>query len=215
MTVDEVAAVRRRGGRVREVVTTGGRSYLVAELPGMGPLLVVGAPIGEAEERLLTGEAASAAARDIAQRLLAVRDRSEGEIRAGLASRGVSSPAAIEETLCWLRERGLVDDRRLALETARYLSGRKLDGPGKIRARLRRARVDDAAIDAAIEALPRGWQLEAAETLARSRIAGPADRRTVRRVSGLLSRRGYGGGIVGEICSRIMRGELKETNDER
>lgn len=213
--MDEVVTIRRRGGRLREVVTAAGRSFLVAALPGIRHLLVSGAPIGDDEERLLEGDAAGAAARDIAERLLAARDRTEAEMRDGLRSRGVAAEETIEQTISALRERGLVDDRRFAGERARFLAERKKEGPGRIRDRLRRAGIDGALIDEALGELPAEWQRRTAEELARSRISTAVDRRTVRRVNGYLSRRGFDGSVVADICARIMRGELKENDHER
>ena len=208
--MDEVATIRRRGGRLREVVTAEGRTFLVAALPGIRHLLVPGTPIGDDEERLLSGDAAAAAARDIAERLLATRDRSEAEVRDGLRSRGVSATEAIEKTLEWLREKGYVDDRRFAGERVRFLAERKGEGPGLIRDRLRRAGIDGALVDEALGDLPPGWQRRSAARLAAGRIAGTTDRRrAARRVNAFLSRRGFDGSLVAELCSGIMRGELE------
>ncbi len=94
-----------------------------------------------------------------AQRLLAVRDRSEGELRERLGRKGFGEEQ-IEKALARGRELGYLDDARFALGRARALlqSGRAV-GP-RLLADLRSRGIDETTARAACEEAAREQDLQ-------------------------------------------------------
>ena len=83
---------------------------------------------------------------------------------------------------------------------------------------LRQRGVDDELVQEALDDPELGDELETARTLARRRLAAVRDRladplereRQLRRVLGMLARKGYGAGVAG----RAVREALAETDAE-
>lgn len=103
---------------------------------------------------------------------VAKKERSEAEVRRHLASKGFC-PESIEAAIGRLRQRGFVDDRRVA---GRLANGSSLIGPNKIRAKLAGRGVGDAEIDAAVASIDEAGQRSAIATLLDKRGFGTADR---------------------------------------
>lgn len=128
---------------------------------------------------------------DDAYRHLARRDRTVGEVRRHLQSRG-TEPEALEHAIAELCEQGYLDDARYARLFAE--DRRALDGWGsdRIARRLAQAGVDAEHIEAALSGHGPQQELEAAVGVLRARLrAAPVDDRGRERALGLLARRGY------------------------
>ncbi|HEX9713133.1 MAG TPA: regulatory protein RecX [Actinomycetota bacterium] len=148
------------------------------------------------------------AAREVALRLLAVRERSRAELRTRLRQRGFL-PDAIEPMLDRLAETGLQDDRRFA---ERYAEEGVARGKASrlIQGELRRRGVGIETAAAAAVAAPED-ELARARSLARSKAArmiGGDDATRARRILGMLARRGYDP----ETCRRVAA-EVSEVDD--
>ena len=117
---------------------------------------------------------------DVATRALARRDYSERELRNRLARAGVEAAAA-EEALGALRERGLVDDSRFAVQRAEALAERGR-GDAAIRFELERQGVSAELIDEAVASL--APERDRAEGIVSRRGPGPKTAR-------LLAQRGF------------------------
>jgi regulatory protein len=212
-----VTEVRRRAGKLREIRTSEGRRFLVLKDPRTERFLEVGATIAEADIEELGGNHARAAGMEYAFRLLALRDRTEREMRESLASEGISDSAVVEEIIGSLKKHGYLDDRRLAAGFIRFRMDHRPCGPHLLRRKLREAGVDGSIIEEEIESVfVDGLEGELARRLAQEKLRGVTDRkRGARRVHGFLSRRGFSGAIMNEICARILRGEISGDCDEQ
>ncbi len=153
--------------------------------------------------------------RDRALRLLARRARTRHELGAALAADGITEPVR-RGILAELEEQGLVDDRRFAVEYARSRAEARFHGPHRLRHDLRRLGVARADVDAAIEAVFGGEEQAArARALVARRLGdGPVDERAVRRIVGLLRRRGYDYEVVGDIAASLLRRIDHSPGDE-
>lgn len=142
----------------------------------------------------------------ICLRLLARSPRTRAQLADALSRRGVPDEAA-ERVLGRLAGVGLVDDKAFAQawvssrHTGRGLARRALAHE------LRRRGVADETVDQAVDELDPDQEVETARLLVRRRLAStgrlePAAR--VRRLAGLLARRGYPNGLA----LRVIREEL-------
>lgn len=151
---------------------------------------------------------ALARARQAAFRLLAVRDRSTGELESRLLAR--HPPAAVARVLEELAGAGYLDDARLARRLAeRYLAERDF-GPARIRHELRRRGLAAAAAEA-VEAPDPEAVAAAALRATRRYLRGrpPAlDEAAVRRLAGHLERRGFPADTIRGIVRRSREGRL-------
>lgn len=133
---------------------------------------------------------------DRAYRYLAVRDRSEHEIRAHLARAEVGEEAS-EEAVRMLSELGYLDDARFAVRFTEDKRELEAWGAERISRRLAELGVDREHISAALAADSgssggRGSELDRALTLLRRRFPEPpVDRRSRDRALGVLLRKGY------------------------
>jgi SOS response regulatory protein OraA/RecX len=142
--------------------------------------LAVGAELERPSLRLLARHLRRERALRTAARALRHRDLSRVALDNRLASAGVA-PAVREHTVDGLARAGIVDDRRTALERARFLAGRGF-GDLAVRERLRADGFGDEAAAEALAALEP--ECERAERLLR----GSADRARATRA---LLRKGF------------------------
>jgi len=214
---DEITEVRRRAGMLREIRTAGGRRFLVLKGTPADRFLDAGRSLGREEIEELGSELALPAGMAYAYRLLAIRDRTEREIRKSLAGEGITAPPVVDEIISSLKRQGYLDDRRLASAFIRYTMEHRPSGPHFVRRKLREAGVEESVIEEEIAlALAGGCEARAAERLARDKIRGGSDRkRDARRVHGFLTRRGFSSSVVNGICARIARGEFPGKDHER
>lgn len=143
---------------------------------------------------------------------LAIRDRSETELRRMLTRRQFPQPI-IATVLERLRNQGLINDRRYAREYVRTQGGRRGIGPAALRARLARRGVAPEVVDEALsDELPDETQESIALTLARKqlsrlRTAHKTDNRP--RLYEFLVRRGFDD----ELAARVVEHLLDDYND--
>jgi len=208
--VETVAGIRRRWGKLYAVTTSGGRRYLVLKDPSSERFLKEGVGLDREALELLGGTLARTAGMALAYRLLAVRDRTEREITTALSREGITTPEVVGEIIGTLRRQGYLDDRRLASHFVQYAAKHKPSGPRLLRRKLRDAGVGEEIINEEIRgAFSPEREREIAAELARRKIRGIEDReKAVRRVHGLLSRRGFSERVINSICSAILRGTL-------
>lgn len=157
-------------------------------------------------------------ARRIALDQLAVRQRSEQELRAVMARRNVPADVA-DEVLARFTEVGLIDDAAFAraVTEARSTNGQR--GRARIRQELQAKGVDREVADAAISELDPGTERDAALNLAQRRVRAMAglDRQVARRrLAGVLARRGFSGGIVSSVLAEVFQADPVEfsTGDQ-
>ena len=151
-------------------------------------------------------------ARAAADRLLAVRPRSEQELRQRLERRGFPD-TIVETTVQALTRQGLLNDPQFAryVATSRLLS--KPVGIRRLREQVRRTGVPPAVAEQAVRAATEGYdEAEAARALAVRRWASlarlPAATGT-RRLIGFLQRRGFQGEVVYRVVREVARGDAE------
>jgi len=137
---------------------------------------------------------------------LARKGMSSAEMTTLLENREIE-PDEVAAEVARLEDAGLLDDRVLADDLVRSLRDRKGLGKSAITAELRRRRVDQAAIDEALESVDVDDELERATEVAIKRAGqlSSYDRTTAeRRLSAFLQRRGYSGSVVGAAVSAAL-----------
>jgi len=156
-----------------------------------------------------TGETKSERrASNVSLNALARRGMSSREMEQLLERRELE-PEDIESEIARLEGAGLLDDVQLAENLMRTLHERKGLGKSAIAAEMRRRKVDDSAIAAALETLDADDELERAIEVAVKR-AGQLrsyDQETAkRRLSAYLQRRGYGGSVLSAAMKAALDG---------
>jgi len=151
-------------------------------------------------------------ARDICLRLLEFRARTRAELRVALGRKGIED-GVIERVLGRLDEVGLIDDKGFAEVWVR--SRHNYDGLGRraIAAELKRKGVEDVVAAEAVAAVDYGAEEERARQLVRKRLRtlGGVDEATkVRRLVGMLARKGYSQGMA----YRVVRDELRAAGED-
>jgi regulatory protein len=143
-------------------------------------------------------ERAERRARNVSVAALARRGMSVAELRDRLAERGIE-PDEAEAEIARLQDARYLDDGALAESVVLSETARKGRGRSAVAAELRRRRVDDVAIEVALEALDDEGELERAIAVAthRARQLSSYDPDTARRrLYGFLQRRGFSGGTI-------------------
>lgn len=147
--------------------------------------------------------------RDDAFRLLSYRARSEQELKERLEKKGYS-PEIVERVLARLRELGIVDDERLAREyvQTRISVGHK--GKFRVKQELLKKGIPPETVSAALQQAPA--ELEAARMvvehyLPRYRRLDPQTR--LRRLYGLLARRGFAADTIEEILCQYPQNTIQ------
>ncbi len=190
--------------RVR-VTLSGGRFFTIpAE---QGDLLRAGQELSAGDVERLDRLDQYFRGREKAMLLIAKRERSRHEVDSALAALGIA-PAIREGLLGELEELGLIDDARFAREYARSRAELRFLGPHRLRFDLRRRGVAREWIDAAIAGAFGGEtdQVERARALVERKLGGAAiDERVVRRMLGLLKRRGYDYEVVNQVSIELLR----------
>lgn len=148
-------------------------------------------------------------ARDRALRLLAVRDRSRGELAARLKSR--FSEQIAERVVADLAAAGYLDDPGLARRLAERFAGERGYGPARIRAELRRRGLSAADAEAAVGPDDPEAIRDRARAAARRWLRGrpePLDARDARRLAGHLERRGFPAEAIRAIVAWSRQGRV-------
>lgn len=191
--------------------------YVDGKLALTAPQRVV-ASLGLRPGRTLDSEALDEAivaakeqeALDWALRKLTSRDRTEQELRRGLAQRRFPQPV-IATALDRLRAKGLIDDRRYARDYVRTQSLRRGIGPAALRAKLVQLGVASSTVDEALAVeMPEEVQKNIAETVARKRMPRLRGTRGDERRSRLyaaIARRGFDDDVAAQVVEKLLGDE--------
>ena len=145
-------------------------------------------------------------ARKIALDLLAVRARSEHELRQAMARRNVPADIA-DELLSRFVEVGLIDDAAFAATLVRSRSEFSHRGRARIRQELREKGVDREVAEEVLAELDPADERAAALELAYRKVRSMASLEqqvAYRRLAGMLARRGYGPGTVSSVLAEVL-----------
>ena len=153
-----------------------------------------------------------ATAKDICLRLLTDRPRTKAELEKKLATKGIS-PEVADQVLNRLNAVGLIDDAAFAEQWVQ--SRHRYQGMARraLVAELKRKGVDNATATEAADILDGEAEESRARDLVRKRlrsVTGQDDVTKVRRLVGMLARKGYPEGLA----YRVVREELKTAGEE-
>lgn len=193
MTEREFDTGRARRGGSRASRGAGRNRQPAGRQPTEGPGRAAADPIGQARERCLN--------------LLAVRPRTRAELRQALLRRGIDEDVA-DQVLARLNEVGLIDDAAFAEQWVHSRHTYQGMARRALAAELRRKGVADPTAAAAVNALDGDAEEARARELVRKRLrtVASADQVTkVRRLVGMLARKGYPEGVA----YRVVREELR------
>ncbi len=148
-------------------------------------------------------------ARELAYRYLALRGRSEKELRDYLSRKGIQDDA-VEEVIRKFVGSGYIDDRRFAVSFARALIERKGLSRYALRMELQRKGVRQDYIDGALEGLfaeggydEDGLALGIAQKKAVSMRNLPPDK-AKRRITDYLRRRGFSFDVIKKALNALI-----------
>ena len=199
-----VTGIRAIGhGRQRLITLNDGRDLAVsAEACARVPELSVGAEATGPILAALDAAERHVLAHEAALRLLSSRSRSETEMRARLAMRGID-PATIEDELVRLRNSGLLDDQKFArawVEDRKRMAPR---GRRMLRYELLGRGIEPESVDVATDGIDdRETALEIARTRARGGALASYDT-FLTKVGGFLRRRGFDYALVVEVTRMV------------
>ena len=115
-----------------------------------------------------------------------------------------------------LKSRGYCNDRKLVENYIDYVLRNRPSGPHAIKLKLSRLGIASRVIEEVIsERIGEKLERKMASELALRKLGVASDRRkAVRRINDFLLRRGFSKYIVNDICSKILRGDDLEGEDE-
>jgi regulatory protein len=150
-------------------------------------------------------------ARGLCLRLLTARARTRAELSGQLAKRGYPDDVS-DRVLDRLAQVGLVDDIDFAQQ---WVQSRRVNaGKGKraLAAELRTKGVDNDVITAALADIDAGAERERAEQLVRDKLRREKlgdgdDPKVMRRLVGMLARRGYGQSMAVDVVTSELANE--------
>jgi len=150
-----------------------------------------------------------------ALRLLAIRPRSRREIETALDGIGLLS-AIRDGIVLDLKEKGLIDDARFATEFVRNQLELKHLGPHRLRFTLKKRGVSGAIIDDVLaREITEDGQAEAAWQVVRKKIGSKVpDEGDIRRLSGLLQRKGLDYEIINQVMYRLLEESRRSVDNE-
>lgn len=138
-------------------------------------------------------------AKEACLRLLAVRARSRAELAQRLSAKG-HSPEVTEQVLDRLTEAGLIDDADFARQWVQQRHGFSGKGRRALEQELRRKGVSQEDSAAALETVTADDEYARATELVRRKLrslpAGLDREKAIRRLVGMLARRGYGHSVA-------------------
>jgi len=149
-----------------------------------------------------------------AVRWLAVRSRTEAEVRRRLAGRGFAA-GVIEDVIRKLKDLNYLDDQRYAERYAQGRLQRKM-GLRRIALELKSRGIGEETVRSALEELDGDEEWRAALSLVRSRWRDGEDPpRRMRRLLAMLERRGYPRGLALKALEKVRRerGEPEADGD--
>jgi len=196
----------RRRGKVRVEIDGAGAVVLAKPLAAT---LRLGQSLSDEELASLQRADEVEAAAQRAMRLVAIRPRSERELRDALTRARVPEPiqrAALER----LRETGAIDDQAFAKVWVENRQAFRPRSSLALKVELRRKGVAAETISAVLERVDdEAAALQAARTAGR-RLHGLSQEEFRRRLGGLLARRGFDYSIIRPVVERLWR----ETSGE-
>ena len=149
-------------------------------------------------------------ARAVCLRLLTARARTRAELAGQLTKRGYPDDVSAE-VLDRLAAVGLVDDVGFAEQWVRSRRAHAGKGKRALAAELRTKGVDDDVITAALADIDAGAERERAEQLVRDKLRrerlGDDDTKVMRRLVGMLARRGYHQSVALDVVTTELAGE--------
>src|ERR1700761_6138140 len=150
-------------------------------------------------------------ARALCLRLLTGRARTRAELSGQLAKRGYPDDVS-NRVLDRLAEVGLVDDADFAEQWVRSRRANAGKGKRALAAELRTKGVDNEVITAALADIDAGAERQRAEQLVRDklrreRLDADDDQKVVRRLVGMLARRGYHQSMALDVVSVELANE--------
>lgn len=151
-------------------------------------------------------------ARNYCLRLLTARAHSRAELAGKLAQRGYPENVA-ERVLDRLSRAGLVDDEDFAEQWVRSRHVHAGKGKRALAAELRRKGVDNEVITSALADIDTGAERQRAEQLVRDRLRRErlddegAEPKVMRRLVGMLARRGYGQSMALDVVTVALANE--------
>ncbi|QGK69444.1 regulatory protein RecX [Allosaccharopolyspora coralli] len=154
-----------------------------------------------------TTDSPESRARDVVYRLLAVRARSEAELRQALLRKDIEEDV-VDATLRKFVDAGLVDDAEFAESWVHQRHQYQGLGRKALRFELRRKGVDDTVVTEALSGMDEDAESERARELVRRKLRTLSfvdDHVKRRRLLGMLARKGYGEGL----SFRVVREEVE------
>jgi regulatory protein len=145
-------------------------------------------------------------ARTICLQLLTQRARSRAELADALRTRNVPDDAA-SRVLARLAEVGLVDDRAFATDFVQIKHAERGLSTRELSRQLRAKGVDEEAIDSALAGLGEEAERAAARRLAERKLrslSGLAPQVQIRRLAGMLARKGYPPGMTFQVVREVV-----------
>ncbi|CAN5376173.1 recombination regulator RecX [soil metagenome] len=144
-------------------------------------------------------------------RLLTARARTRAELEGQLAKRGYAEEVSAT-VLDRLASAGLIDDADFAEQWVRSRHANAGKGKRALAAELRTKGVDDDVIAAALKDIDAGAERVRAEQLVQSKLRREAlepadDMKVMRRLVGMLARRGYGQTLAADVVRVEMDAE--------
>lgn len=144
-------------------------------------------------------------------RLLTVRARTRAELASQLAKRGYPDDAT-EAVLTRLESVGLVNDEDFAEQWVRSRQANAAKGKRALAAELRTKGVGDELIAAALDGIDAGAERGRAEQLVERRLRREAlgdgdDPKVMRRLVGMLARRGYSQSMAVAVVTEALAAE--------
>ncbi|WP_420093164.1 recombination regulator RecX [Mycolicibacterium sphagni] len=158
-----------------------------------------------------TSETREEQAHALCLRLLTARSRTRSELAGQLAKRGYPDDVAAT-VLNRLAAVGLVDDADFAEQWVRSRRARAGKGKRALAAELRTKGVDDELIAAALDGIDAGAERLRAEQLVEQKLRREAltdadDTKVMRRLVGMLARRGYNQSMAVAVVSDGLAAE--------
>lgn len=158
-----------------------------------------------------TSETREEQAHAVCLRLLTVRARTRAELAGQLAKRGYPDDVA-EAVLDRLAAVGLIDDEDFAAQWVRSRQQHAGKGKRALAAELRTKGVDGDVIAAALDGIDAGAERVRAEQLVerklrRETLTDGDDAKVMRRLVGMLARRGYGQSMAVAVVTDVLAAE--------
>ena len=158
-----------------------------------------------------TSETREEQAHALCLRLLTARSRTRSELAAQMAKRGYPDDVA-EAVLSRLAAVGMIDDADFAEQWVRSRRARAGKGKRALAAELRTKGVDADVIAAALDGIDAAAERERAEQLVdhklrRETLADADDTKVMRRLVGMLARRGYSQNMAVAVVSDGLAAE--------